>query len=104
MIIIDKTIYYYLILFAIFLFSFAFIPLIFEVIQQKITSNIPYFTLVSLLISFLIFLFVSINRKYYLHMLFYLIGIICISILLFLKRDYDPNNNVVITKYESENE
>lgn len=103
MIIIDKTVYYYLILFAIFLFSFAFIPLIFEVIQQKITSNIPYFTLIPLLISFLIFLFVSINRKYYLHILFYVIGIICISILLFLKSDYDPNN-VVITKYESETE
>jgi len=103
MIIIDKTIYYYLILFAIFLFSFAFIPLIFEVIREKITSNIPYFTLISLLISFLIFLFVSINRTYYLHILFYIIGIICISILIFLKREYD-SNNVIITKYESESE
>lgn len=96
MIIIDKTIYYYLILFAIFLFSFSLIPLVFEVLNQKLTSNIPYVTLIFILISFLIYLFIAINRKYYIHILFYLIGLICTSILLFLKRKYDINNITIV--------
>lgn len=100
MIIIDKTIYYYLILFAIFMISFSFIPLVFEILQQRITSNIPYVSLICILISFLIYLFIAINRNYYIHSFFYLIGLICISIIIFLKREYD-NTNTIIKKYES---
>ena len=37
----DKLIFTYLILFANFITNFAFIPLVFEVIQQKFTNNIP---------------------------------------------------------------
>ena len=99
MIIIEKTTYYYIILFAIFLISFSLVPLVFEILQQKLTSNIPYITLICILIYFLIFLFISINRNYYIHIFFYLIGLICISILIFLKSTYD-NNNTYITKYQ----
>jgi uncharacterized protein with PQ loop repeat len=95
---IDKTIYYYLILFAIFLFTFALIPLVFEIIQQKITSNIPYISLICMFLSFIIYLFVTISRKYYVHIFFYLICLICISIIIFLKRKYDKNNYKV-SKY-----
>ena len=101
MIIINKTFYYYLILFSIFLISFSFIPLTFEILQQKLTSNIPYTTLICLIIAFLIYLFISINRQYYIHIFFYLIGLICISIILYLKTQYN-NNNILL--YENENE
>jgi general stress protein CsbA len=57
--------------------------------QQRITSNIPYLTLFLLLISFLLYLFVSISKGYFIHFFIYLIGIISISILFFLKRKYD---------------
>jgi uncharacterized protein with PQ loop repeat len=99
MIIIDKTVYYYLILFAILLLSFSFIPLVFEILQQKITSNIPYMSLICILISFLIYLFIAINRNYYMHAFFYLIGLISISIILFLKKEFD-STNTIIKKYE----
>jgi uncharacterized protein with PQ loop repeat len=86
---IDKSIYYYLILFATFLFSFAFIPLVFEIIQKKITINIPYISLLCMFISFIIYLFITINRQYYSHIFFYLVGLICVSLIIFLKRKYD---------------
>lgn len=85
-----------LILFAIFLFSFSFIPIVFEIIQQKITINIPYISLICILISFLIYLYISISRQYYTHMFFYLVGLISISIIIFLKRKYDNNVNTKI--------
>lgn len=89
---IDKSIYYYLILFATFLFTFSFVPLVFEVIQQRLTINIPYISLICMLISFLIYLFITIHRQYYLHIFFYLVSFVCISIILFLKRNYDKKN------------
>jgi predicted membrane protein len=85
----NKLFYYYLILFATFLFTFSFIPLIFEIIQYKITINIPYSTIILWILSFIIFLFITINKKYYFHLLFYLIAFISVSIILFLKRIYD---------------
>jgi uncharacterized protein with PQ loop repeat len=95
---VDKSIYYYLILFATFLFSFSFIPIVFEIIEQKLTSNIPYVSLICMIIAFLIYLFITINRKYYVHIFFYLIGLISVSIILFLKRSYDKNN-IKITSF-----
>ena len=88
----DKTVYYYLILFAIFLFSFAFIPLVFEIIQQKITSNIPYITLFCLLIAFLIYLYISIERQYLFHMFLYIVGIFCVIIIIFLKKNQESES------------
>jgi uncharacterized protein with PQ loop repeat len=103
MISIDKTIYYYLILFAIFIYSFSLIPLIFEIIQQKITLNIPYSTLILMFISTLIFLFITISRQYYIHIFFYSLYLICISIIIFLKRKYDKKNKSIqfIDLYDS---
>jgi uncharacterized protein with PQ loop repeat len=95
---VDKSIYYYLILFATFLFSFSFIPIVFEIIEQKLTSNIPYISLICMIIAFLIYLFITINRRYYIHIFFYLIGLISVSTILFLKRSYDKNN-IKITSF-----
>ena len=40
---VDKSTIYYLIIGATFLLNFAFIPLLFEVLQTRQMSNIPYF-------------------------------------------------------------
>ena len=99
---INKTVYYYLILFAIFLFSFSFIPILYEIMQQKITSNIPYISLIFLIISYLIFIFITIQREYYVHLFFYSIGIISIITILFLKKSYDYNNITLKVKEKDE--
>jgi len=80
---------YYLILISNFLFSIAFIPMIYEVLNTKITINIPYLTLIPLFIAFLFLLFVSVVKKYWIHVFIYFIGLFSISIILFLKKDFD---------------
>lgn len=92
---VDRTFYYYIILFGTFLFTMGFIPILFEILQQKITSNIPYISLIFILISYLIYLFVAINRNYYFHSIIYLIGVICISTIIFLKKKYYDKNLTV---------
>ena len=92
MAVIDKTIYYYLILFSTFLLCFSLIPFTFEIIQQKLTSNIPYITLICILISFIILLFVTISRRYYIHIFLYLIAFSCVFTILFFKKKFDKNN------------
>ena len=98
----DKSYYYYLIIFATIIFIFALIPIIFEIIQQKITSNIPYISLIMIIIGLLIFMFISISKGYYIHLFFYTIGFICISIILFFKKSFDKNN-IIINKTVTQN-
>lgn len=95
---VDKTTVYYLIVTATFLLNIAFIPLLLEVLQHRNMSNIPYLTLVCILLSQILFLFVVLFRSYYYHVFIYLIGFICISALLFLKPMYDDKNTHVINK------
>ena len=98
---IDKKKIYYesnLIVGAIFLLNFAFVPLLFEVLQQKNMTNIPYLTLICLLISQILLLFIVFYRNYYYHVFIHLVGFICISSLLFLKPKYDSINIQVINK------
>jgi uncharacterized protein with PQ loop repeat len=96
------SIYYYLIMFATLLFTFSFVPMVFEILQQKITSNIPYISLFSLLISLLIFLFITIIKEYYIHSIFYSIGLLSVIILLFLKKSYDSKNIKVLINEEKQ--
>jgi uncharacterized protein with PQ loop repeat len=96
---IKKTIYYYILVFASILVSFSFIPLIFEIIQQKITSNIPYFSLYLLLIAYIIYCFVCIIKQYYFHLFIYTVGLLSVSLLIYLKMKYDNNNKIEILKY-----
>ena len=92
----DKTIFYHLILFSNFIINFSLIPLVFEVIQQKYTTNIPYSSILLLLIAQLIFLFVVLYKKYYFLVFIYVTGLICSCILLFLKKYYDKKNTKII--------
>ena len=100
----SKDIIYYLVLAANFLFNFAFIPLLFEILQQKTTSNIPYVSLICFLISQLLFLFVVFYKDYYFHIFLYLVGFICIVSILFLKKFYDNKNIHVIQKFDTSEE
>jgi uncharacterized protein with PQ loop repeat len=95
---VKKDIIYYLIVAAVFLFNFAFIPLLFEVLQQRQTSNIPYVSLFCFLIAQAIYLFIVFFRNYHLHTFIYLVGFICVSALIFLKHFYDKKNIHVIKK------
>ena len=97
------SIYYYLIMFATLLFTFSFVPIVFEILQQKITSNIPYISLFSLLIALLIFLFISIIKSYYIHAIFYSIGLLSVIILCFLKKSYDNKSIKVLVNEEKQN-
>ena len=95
---VDKTTVYYLIVTATFLLNIAFIPLLFEVLQHRNMSNIPYLTLGCILAAQALFLCVVLLRSYYYHVFIYLIGFICVSALLFLKSGMDNQNTQVINK------
>jgi uncharacterized protein with PQ loop repeat len=97
------SIYYYLIMFATLLFTFSFVPMVFEILQQKITSNIPYISLFSLLIALLIFLFIAIIKSYYIHSIFYSIGLLSVIIMCFLKKSYDSKSIKVLVNEEKQN-
>jgi uncharacterized protein with PQ loop repeat len=85
----NGSFYYYILLFATFTLTFSFVPLLFEIIKTKIAINIPYSSLLLALFSLIIFMFVSISKKYYFHLLFYIIGFISLFIIAFLKKSYD---------------
>jgi uncharacterized protein with PQ loop repeat len=93
---IDKSYYYYIILFATFLFTFSYIPIVFQIIQQKKSSNIPYLSLIAMSIAFILFLFITISRRYYVHLFFYLVGLISVSIIIFYKRYYENSDHHII--------
>jgi len=93
MALVNKTIYYYLILFATLLINFSLIPLVFEVIDTKNSNNIPYSSIISIMLAILIYLFIVIERRYYIHIFFYLVGLISLSVLLFLKKKYSIKNS-----------
>lgn len=95
---VNKTTIYYLIVASIFLMNFSFIPLLLEVLQQRNLTNIPYITLICMLLSQILLLFIVFYRSYYYHIFIYLIGFICISTLLFLKPIYDNKNIQVIKR------
>jgi uncharacterized protein with PQ loop repeat len=98
MALVDRTFYYYIIIFATILFTLGFIPILFEIIQQRLTSNIPYISLIFILLAYLIYLFIAINRTYYFHSIIYLVGIISISIIIFLKKKYGDKKVIIQTK------
>ena len=96
---VNRTIYYYLILFAIFLINFSLIPIVFQIIQERLTSNIPYISLICMMIANLIYLFIVVERQYYAHIFFYFVGLISLSIIIFLKRQYDKERIQNIIEY-----
>ena len=92
----DELFYKFIIL-ATIISIFSLLPVLYQIIQQKITSNIPYISLILISIAFIIFMYISISKGYYLHLFFYTFGLLCTSIIIYLKRKYD-NNNITLHK------
>jgi uncharacterized membrane protein YoaK (UPF0700 family) len=87
-----KKNFYNLIIFATIISIFSLVPILYQIILQKITSNIPYISLILIFIALFIFMYISLIKQYYMHLFFYTFGLLCISIIIYLKRKYDDNN------------
>ncbi len=77
--------YYYMILFAILLMTIGFVSIFYTVLQEKNTSIYPYKALIPFLLSMLIFIYIAFVRKYIIHLIFYIVSLICIIGILALK-------------------
>jgi uncharacterized protein with PQ loop repeat len=78
--------YYYSILFAILLTTFGFISIFHHILQTKNVDSIPFISLFSFGLATLIFLFISLVRKYPAHLIFYILTLVAIIGILHLKR------------------
>lgn len=94
----SDLIYYYAIMVSIMFKSFAFIPIIADVMEKKYTKNIPYVSLFLFLMSSLILIVISVYKKYYIHFMFFIIMFVACVILIILKTKYD-NYNENFTKH-----
>jgi hypothetical protein len=95
--ILKEEYFYKLIVFATIISISSLVPILYEIIQQKITSNIPYISLIFISIAFLIFMYISVLKGYYLHLFFYSFGLLCTLLIIYFKRKYD-RNNITINK------
>lgn len=95
--ILKEEYFYKLIVFATIISISSLVPILYEIIQQKITSNIPYISLIFISIAFLIFMYISLLKGYYLHLFFYSFGLLCTLLIIYFKRKYD-HNNITINK------
>lgn len=85
--------YYYLILTAVFLTTCGYAALLRHVYEVKNADCVPYLTLLPILVGLLIFLFIAFVRKYPVHLMLYLVSVVCIMGILNMKR-----NSVVVKK------
>ncbi len=76
----SSEVYYYLIMIATLLFTFGFVPIVLDGIKLPLTA------LICFLLSFLIYLFISFIKKYYIHSVFYIIGLLAIMTLIFISK------------------
>jgi hypothetical protein len=81
------------ILFANLLLVFAFIPLTYEVAVMKMSINIPYSTIVTAGFAFLIFMLISVMKKYWFHVFIYFVGFLCALSLFMNKKVFDENHS-----------
>jgi hypothetical protein len=79
--------YYYLILTAVFLTTCGYAALLRHVYEAKNADCVPYLTLLPILGGLLIFLFIAFVRKYPIHLMLYLISVVCIMAILNMKRN-----------------
>lgn len=79
--------YYFFILFAILLTTFGFVGIFYNVLQTSNVEAIPYISLISFAISTIIFLFISFIRKYPVHLIFYILSLVCIIGIINIKRN-----------------
>jgi hypothetical protein len=83
--------YYYFILFAILLSTFGFVSIFYQALQTSNVDSIPYISLISFAIATIIFLFISFIRKYPVHLIFYVVSLVCIVGILNIKRNMEKH-------------
>jgi hypothetical protein len=74
-----------MILFAILLMTIGFVSIFYNVLQEKNTGLYPYKALIPFLMSMLIFIYISFVRKYIIHLIFYIVSLLCIIGIIALK-------------------
>ncbi len=84
--------YYYFILFAILLTTFGFVSIFYQALQTSNADAIPYSALIAFAISTIIFLFISFIRKYPVHLIFYILTLVCILGIMNIKRNMGTSN------------
>ena len=84
---VNKTIYYYLILLSNFLFSIGIAIIAYFISLSKITSNISFIPFILFIISYMILMYISFKRKYFTHFLIYFIGLISTFYIIYLKKN-----------------
>ena len=85
--------YYYLILTSIFLTTCGYVALLNHVLQNKSADCVPYLMLIPILLGLIIFTFISFVRKYPVHLIFYIVSIVCIIGILNMKRNSGENSS-----------
>ena len=81
----NKSIYYYLIMTSNFLLTISIIMLVYFIYISKITKNISYVPIVLFILSYILIIFVSIQKKYYIHLFIYLLALFPLFFLIYLK-------------------
>ncbi len=79
------SVFHHLILFGIILQSVSLIPFIVKVYDTKQINNFPYTTIILQLVALVISLSIAFSKRYYVHGLFFMIYIVTLVYLLFLK-------------------
>ena len=87
------SIFHHLILFGIILQSVSFIPFIVKVYDTKHINNFPYSTIVLQLVPLIILLSIAFSKRYFVHGMFFIIYIVTIVYLLFLKIKHTNHHN-----------
>ncbi len=80
--------YYYFILFAILLTTIGFVSIFYNALQNKDVNAIPFVSLLSFGVATLIFLFIAFIRRYPVHLIFYVVTLVCIVGTLNIKRNF----------------
>lgn len=86
---VNKTVYYYLILLSNLLFSIGISLLAYFIYVSEITNNISFYALILFIFSYIIIMFIAMKRKYVTHFIIYLIGFVSTLYILYLKNKYD---------------
>jgi hypothetical protein len=101
---ISEETYYMIILLCNFLITFSFVPIVYETTILKMTKNIPYISLIMLIISFGLLMTITYIRNYWIHVFIYFVGFISCVVILMNKKEYDSYYTKVRINEKNDNE
>ena len=89
--------YYYFILFAILLMTIGFVTMYYKALETQDTSNLTYLSLGSFFTAMVIFLLIAIQRFYPVHIIFYIVSLVAIVGMIYLRRKDDMGEEVELS-------